>query len=252
MNVVNRILTVILLGLPLGVWAQGSVPDHAQLVKATASAMNNKAGSFTKLVLPLNSHQQAALEYQQALRALGAGNVNRAQSRLNSVLKREPTHIAGRQLLASILMHRQQLDKARQVLLYGTQLLPQETAFSLMLARLYGEQGHPARGIALLEKLDVPASLRIRVDSMLAALYQRVGRYDDAITLYRNLLRHDPRQSVWWLGLAMSLEASHRPANALTAYRRARIAKPAQRVLATYIAARIAALSAANKTAPRS
>lgn len=252
MNVMHRILTAVLLTLPLGVWAQGSVPDHAQLDKVTASAMDKKAGSFSKLVLPLNNHQQAALDYQQALRALGIGNVTQTKSRLISVLKHEPKHIAARQLLASILLHRQQLDQAQRVLLYGVQLLPRETAFSLMLARLYGEQGHPERGIALLEKLDVPASLRIRVDSMLAALYQRVGRYDDAITVYRSLLRRDPRQPVWWLGLAMSLEASHRPANALTAYRQARIAKPGRRVLDTFIAARIAALTAANETASQS
>lgn len=243
-------LLTILLCAPLAAWGQTSAQAAVQPQEQRTNLVSAKHEvSFNKMALPFNKRQHAAIEYQQALRAIAEGDVTRAIASLTDALKHEPQHIIARQLLASILIHRQELAKAQQVLELGTKLLPQEAAFSLMLARVYSEQQQPARGIALLENMNTPALLRNRVDAMLAALYQRVDRYDDAIVLYRHLLRRDPRQAMWWLGLAMSLEASHRPANALSAYHQARRAKPGRRVVEAFIASRIAVLSKTGEAA---
>ena len=267
MNSLQRCLTGLLLVAPLNVWAQGQVvmlasqaiqnplvtpaaPVTSEAVTPEAKAADNRAtqAAFNKVLIPFNGKQRADMDYQQALRALSTGAVTQAQARLSDALKHQPLHVAARQLLVTIDDHKQQANEAMQLLQDGVKLLPQQAVFSLMLARLYGEQGQAARGIALLEKLEAPDALRNKVDAMLAALYQRVARYDDAIVVYRSLLQRNPRQAMWWLGLALSLEASRRPANALSAYQQARNAGPGRRALESFIAARINALSSANET----
>ena len=270
MNSLQRCLTGLLLVAPLNVWAQGQVVMLAsqaiqnplatpaapvtsesvtsESVTPEAKAADNSAtqAAFNKVLIPFNGKQRADMDYQQALRALSTGAVTQAQARLSDALKHQPLHVAARQLLATIDDHKQQANEAMQLLQDGVKLLPQQAVFNLMLARLYGEQGQAARGIALLEKLEAPDALRNKVDAMLAALYQRVARYDDAIVVYRSLLQRNPRQAMWWLGLALSLEASRRPANALSAYQQARNAGPGRRALERFIAERINALSNAN------
>lgn len=54
-----------------------------------------------------------------------------------------------------------------------------------------------------------------------AAALQRLGRHEDAASAYGALTRRDPEQATHWVGLAISLEALNRGAEAALAYRRA-------------------------------
>jgi MSHA biogenesis protein MshN len=253
MNTWQRLVLCLLMVTPLTLWGETMPAQRDQQdIRPAGSGVEaagavNPQGVFHKVLIPFTGRQLADIDYQQALRFLSVGEAAQAQAELTRALKNEPLHIAARQLLATIYTRQQHEAQAIQLLAEGVQLLPHEPAFNMMLARLYGKQGQATRGIALLEKLHLPDSRRYRVDAMLAALYQRAARYDDAIELYRSLLQRNPRRALWWLGLAMSLEASQRPANALSAYQQARRERPG-RALQSYIEARITALSASSST----
>jgi len=57
-----------------------------------------------------------------------------------------------------------------------------------------------------------------------AALLQRQGRHEEAIEQFQVALRLRPGAGVWWLGLAISLQAANKAAAAQDAYRQARAA----------------------------
>ena len=121
-----------------------------------------------------------------------------------------------------------------------------------LYARALLQLNRDQQAITLLREHAPPVAQDPEYHALLAALYQRAGRYDDAIALYRDLLQRNPHQALWWMGLAMALEASQRPANALSAYQQARSAGPGRHALMSFIEARIAALShpqAADKQA---
>lgn len=256
------LVSSLLLAVPLVSGAEPVAVQHdgaaSPLLSSRPALVPERAGSgggqgvIHKVLIPFTGRQLADRDYQQALRFLGAGNVAQAQTKLSDALASEPLHVPARQLLATLYAHNQRTAEALQLLQDGVRRLPQEPVLNMMLARLYGEQGQAATAIAILQKLAVQDGLRNRYDAMLAALYQRAGRYDDAIALYRDLLQRNPHQALWWMGLAMALEASQRPANALTAYQQARSAGPGRHALMSFIEARIAALShpqAADKQA---
>jgi MSHA biogenesis protein MshN len=94
----------------------------------------------------------------------------------------------------------------------------------MMLARLQADRGENAQAIATLQKGLEFAQGNAEYAAFLAALLQRQGRHEEAIGYFHTALRLRPGAGVWWLGLAMSLQAVNRPAEAQNAYRQARTA----------------------------
>ena len=54
-----------------------------------------------------------------------------------------------------------------------------------------------------------------------AVAQQALGDYSAAASSYRELLRHDPSQSRWWMGLAIAADADGQRDQAREAYRQA-------------------------------
>lgn len=78
--------------------------------------------------------------------------------------------------------------------------------------------------------------------ALLAATQQRLGRYDEAVAGYRQLLLVFPENGTWWMGLGIALESNGQRTEAGDGYRRA-LATPGLRPeLAQYVRQRLAAL----------
>lgn len=103
----------------------------------------------------------------------------------------------------------------------GQRLLPEQSNFTLTLARLQVESGDVGGAIRLLEADHSSARDEPQFHAFLAALLLRVERYDDAVQHYLVALRSDPANASWLVGVGL-----HWRAWASTPMRPKRIAGP--------------------------
>jgi tetratricopeptide (TPR) repeat protein len=77
--------------------------------------------------------------------------------------------------------------------------------------------------------------------ALLAAVQHKQGAYESSANQYRRLLGDFGERPVYWLGLALALDAQGEYSSAVEAYRRARAGQ--QSAVLNYIDQRIAALA---------
>lgn len=165
--------------------------------------------------------QLAERGYQEAVESLQNGKVAQAQQSLREVLAQQPRHHKSRQLLTEIYLRTGQTSEAENLLAAGAALDSRYTLFSKLHARLLAQRGDVSGALQILERHLAGADADAEYHALLAALYQRAADHGQAVTAYRTALRLEPGQGVWWMGLAISLEAQQDPGEALRAYRRA-------------------------------
>jgi MSHA biogenesis protein MshN len=107
------------------------------------------------------------------------------------------------------------------VLQHGRELAPAHRGFAKAQARLLMARGEPEGALQVLEQAAPSTQEDPEYRALAAALYQRQGKHAAAIEEYRELLRYNSRQAVWWMGLAISYEGQGRSEKALVAYRTA-------------------------------
>ena len=86
-----------------------------------------------------------------------------------------------------------------------------------------------------------------RQDDLLALAWQRLGQYQQAVASYRRLLQREPAEARHWVGLGLSLEQLQRPAEALSAYDRARALGGLSNRLEAFVAERLRLLGSATE-----
>jgi len=86
-----------------------------------------------------------------------------------------------------------------------------------------------------------------RQDDLLALAWQRLGQYQQAVASYRRLLQREPAEARHWVGLGLSLEQLQRPAEALSAYDRARALGGLSNRLEVFVAERLRLLGSATE-----
>jgi MSHA biogenesis protein MshN len=190
---------------------------------------------------PAESGYGAEEFYRQGLRSYRRGLYPQAQRQLERSLELAPGHGAARALLAKSYLASGQYQRAERVLGEGEAEQDQDAA--RLKAQIYLKQGRAELAEKALEAGSGggdPADLGVR-----AALKQQQGRYPEAEQLYRRALRVQPGESRWWLGLAISLEASQRYQEAIDAYRRA-LETGTSGAARRYAESRIGALRAAR------
>jgi MSHA biogenesis protein MshN len=134
------------------------------------------------------------------------------------------------------------LSEAQKLLEEGRRLVPGHYRFAQLLARLYVQRGVDEKGLALLEQVQDDAQEDAGFLGLLAVLYQRAGRHQEAIENYTRAVILDPGQSQWWVALGISLEAEQRWGAAYSAYFRALGGQQLERNLVRYTKQRLALL----------
>ena len=163
-------------------------------------------------------------EYRKAVALLNQGRLAEAEGGFQAALSLYPEHHNARQGLVGLLVQGRKLEDAERVLEEGVKISPGQTGFNMTLARLQAERGDNALATATLQRGLEHAQGSAEYAAFLAALLQRQGRHEDAIEHFQAALQLRPGSGVWWLGLGISLQATHRPAAAQEAYRQARAA----------------------------
>ena len=204
------------------------VAEMARLAQPEAPAPAPASVRAATLTAPIsggrdmNDTQRAETQYRQALAALDDGRVAGAMDMLTQTLKLNPRHDAARQSLAALLIEAGRNDEAMQQLEQGLALDAGQPAMAMLLARMQIERG--ASGVATLLRTLPAAGGNADYHAFLAGALQRDARHKEAAAHYAAALRSAPDNSVWLMGLGISLQAEKRNAEALQAFQRARAA----------------------------
>ncbi len=179
------------------------------------------SGSMAKTVARVDRHELAESRYRMATQLLNAGRGAAGEAQLRAALSADPTHGKAREALAARLLSQRQYGEADDALREGLMLRPADVRLHMLNARLLMERGEPDQAIAALQRLSPKLTEEPEFHALRAALLHKTRRHEEAAQLYRALVDLRPEAGVWWMGLAMALEANDEPEPALKAYDRA-------------------------------
>jgi len=166
-----------------------------------------------------------------------------ADEKILAVLSQQPAHVEARALYASSLLNRGNTAAAAQVLEAGLRLDPEVSAWAMLYARMLVDQGQAGQAVKVLEKALPGVEGETDYYAFYAALLQRVGRHEEAAGFYRSLLQQQSANELWWMGLAISLEALDDRDDALHAYRRSLEGDRLNYELRQYVSSRLERLA---------
>jgi MSHA biogenesis protein MshN len=207
-------------------------PGTADKEKSARLAMSQGAplpkapgpASIDKRVHLATAAERADSEFRKATGLLNQGRVAEAIDGFKSTLQQDARHAAARQALVGLLLENRRIDEAQQVLQEGLSLNPDRSAYAMLLARIQVERGDLQGAHDMLSKHAGSAAGDADYHAFDAALLERLGRHNEAVTSYQAALRLAPRAGLWWMGMGISLQAENRGAEALDAFRRAKSA----------------------------
>jgi tetratricopeptide (TPR) repeat protein len=162
-----------------------------------------------------------ALVRQLVGAALRAGDVGEAERLLRTRLTRVPTDVDALVALADIVAQSGRIPEATALFHQALGLAPHAHGLRLQLSALHQQQSHFPIALKLLH--EVPASERNSFDlkAREAALLGSLGRRDEEIAIYDQLLKDQPRNAGLWMTLGTALNYAGRTADAVTALRKA-------------------------------
>lgn len=156
--------------------------------------------------------------YQEAIALYRQGDVQKGNVRLFDLLARDPLHVNARLLLAGKLLEQNDAYGAEKVLRAGLDIKAEVPEWAKLYAHILTQLNRKAEAVAVL-KAALPA---VKQDAdyyaLLAALLQQESLHEEAVALYKKVLKMDSSNGVWWMGLAISLDALNRTGEALHAY----------------------------------
>jgi len=160
--------------------------------------------------------------YRQSLTLLQQGRVAEAQDALRKSLDANPSNLKARQALVGLLVEGKHHDEAMLLLQDGLRLAPEQSGFSMALARLQIEAGDAKGGSDTLERGLPYAGEDAEYHAFYAAMMQREERHDVAVAHYLTALKSNPAMPSWLVGIGISWQAQGQFADANEAFQRAK------------------------------
>jgi len=200
------------------------------------------AGSIEKQRRPLTQKQRTDQAFQKAYAALRNGQVTQAEQFFRKALTGSPGHVKSREMLAGIYIKGGRYVEAGQLLKRGLAVNPGYSLFRKLYARVLLEQDALDQAVEVLESKLPLLSQDVDYFALLAALYQRQGRHENAVALYQNMLKQNTMVGIWWIGLGISQEKLGDNEAARQAYEKARASGTLAAQMIQYTDNRLAAL----------
>lgn len=219
-----------------------SVKAAAATASSTTEEIHADTGVMDKKIRPPTSEDRAESEYRQAVDLLQKGHEADARRHLRTALDDNAAHTRARELLAGLLVQSGHWREAEQVLEQGIGKVPAYYPFAQLLARVYVDHGADQKALAVMERSRQAGAGDADYMAFLAAMYQREGKYPEAIKAYTDTIKLNPQQGRSWLGMGISLEANQDRKAAGAAYQRAIDSGNLDDKLLSYARQRLAAI----------
>lgn len=149
------------------------------------------------------------------------GQVAESLDLLYSVVKEDESNVQARATLALELLEQGQKELAVSLLQEGLQKFPKQSEWAKLLARIYIDEGNYTMARDVLGKEKPSISVDPEYHALYAAVLQKLSLHEEAALTYRDLVNINPTNGLWWMGLAISLEAISREKDAVFAYKNA-------------------------------
>lgn len=206
-------------------WVLTAVPRTKEPVSVTkpvekirAPARISKSSEGVKIKQPVGSVKTVHASYQRALAYLQASRVSAAVDELQKVLAQNPSSNDARELLVSLYQQSGRAGEANILLKEGIATDPSYLAFT----RLYADGLIAAGELEQADRVLNDSSAYAQHDgdyiALQAAVAQRLSRHSRAVNFYMQALEIQPKNSAWWMGLAISLETLDKKDAAAGAY----------------------------------
>ena len=183
--------------------------------------LEDHAEAMTKKSVPLTPIEWHDDQLSMAMEALDEGHEKRAIRILTSILMQFPASIEVRETLAAIYLSQNALAQADDILRDGLKFDPRSVPLILMQARVLVTQGQHQSAYAVLDRIHPSMKKSPEYYALLAAVLEALGRSQEARGIYASLIKLDPKNGQYWLGLGVALEHTKATQQAITAYTRA-------------------------------
>jgi len=193
---------------------------------------------FSRPVKTLTPKQRAERVFISAQQALASHELQRGERLLRDTLSEFAGHMEARTQLAALLVSRQQTEEAELLLADGLTTVPYSLELAGPYARLLAARDALIPALESLDRAINQSATDAESLALRAALLYRMDRHAESVTAYRQALNDQPHRALWWTGLAVSLEHSGEPVQALAAYRRA-ADLPLEKAVDEYVRQRI-------------
>ena len=157
----------------------------------------------------------------EAALAMGDNRLHDAEPLLRAHLKEKPFDVAAIRMMAELAGRIGRYKDAETLLRRALELSPGFTAARANLAIVLHRLNRPAEAIAELETVMAERSDNLGDANLKAAALGRIGGFDEAIALYRDVLEKAPHQPKVWMSYGHMLKTVGRQAEGVAAYRRA-------------------------------
>ena len=167
----------------------------------------------------LDAGQLAQIEYKKAEKALKQGDSRKAIGYLESAVKYNPEWITARQKLAALYYGRGETRRAIASLQQGLALDSAQPDLRLTMAKLLVNESQQQAALNVLSQM--PPYVHSKYLAMRGALAQQLNQNDLALSSYQSLVKAEPYDGRWWLGLGVALERGEDHLQAEEAYQQA-------------------------------
>ncbi len=191
-------------------------------VQAVKIVHDHDTNRIQKQSLQLKPEQKSELAYQKGYQFLQQNKIYSAEDKLLLALEYNKKHIKAREVLVSLYLKTGRKIEARETLKQGILYLPRYSNFTKLYARLLIDNKQISKAVRVLLQHKPAITGDLNYYALLAASYQRNNNHAAAAKTYVELLKLKPREGIWWVGMAISLEALGKNKQALDAYEKAR------------------------------
>jgi tetratricopeptide (TPR) repeat protein len=219
----------------------GKLDDHpGRSIELARQALSLNPDAPTALRLlafalrRVGNKDEAAEFEQRALRAaardatlLNAGHalflnqLHEAEPLLKERLRLDPYDYSAIRMLAELAARIGRLQDSENLLRRALELAPSFQAARSNLATIFYKQNRAAEALEQLDLLAAEGEVADAHRNLRAAALGRVGGYEEAIALYRDVLERHPAQPKIWMSLAHLLKTVGERDEAIAAYRHA-------------------------------